>query len=64
MFDFFFNVKDKIDKVKEEIKQEDKDKEKEKEDNKKEEKKNEINKKDEKKVENDEILLGDEYIDE
>ena len=61
---FFFNVKDKIDKVKEEIKQEDKDKEKEKEDNKKEEKKNEINKKDEKKVENDEILLGDEYIDE
>ena len=62
MFDFFFNVKDKIDNVKEEIKQEDKNKEKE--DNKKEEKKNEINKKDEKKVENDEILLGDEYIDE
>ena len=61
---FFFNVKDKIDKVKEETKQEDKNKEKEKEDNKKEEKKNEINKKDEKKVENDEILLGDEYIDE
>ena len=61
---FFFNVKDKIDKAKEEIKQEDKDKEKEKKDNKKEEKKNEINKKDEKKVENDEILLGDEYIDE
>lgn len=36
---FFFNVKDKIDNVKEEIKQEDKNKEKEKEDNKKEEEK-------------------------
>jgi hypothetical protein len=61
MFDFFFNVKDKIDKVKEEIKHKDKDKDKE--DNKKLEKKTETIKKDEKNFENVECLLGDEYID-
>jgi|GEM_PF-3858903 len=58
MFDFFFSVKDKINKVKDEIKQNNK------ENNKKEEAKDKPKKNDKKKDDNnDNCILGEEYID-